>query len=281
MAVKIFTDSGSDFTPAEAGRLGIEIVPMYIFYGNERLRDGVDIDAATFNRRTAAGEPAKTEPASVEDFRVLFERSVSAGHDVVMITISKEISKANENARAAAAAFPGKVYVVDSKGASGLECLLAQRALEYAAAGEAAESIAKRIDPSATKNGIFFAVPDMSPLGRSGRIPKAIIALGSMLNVSLVLKMNEHGAVAPAGQSFSFDKTLDLMVEAIVRAIDRNPRARFAIAHVGSIDRANGLAASLERKLGHPPAELTIRDSGLTIAANLGHGAIGIYAIVP
>ena len=280
MAVKILTDSGADFTRDEAAQLGVEIVPVYLTYGAERLRDGIEIDSVTFHRRMSAGEVPDTDPASVEDYRSAYERALNAGNDVVIVTLSSVISKSYERAATAAADFSGKVHVVDSRGASGLECLLAQLALERAAAGDSAEAIAKRIDPANLKHGIFFAVPTMAALERSGRIPKAVIALGSMLNVSLLLKMNDAGAIAPAGQSFSFDKTLDLMVEAVVRTVDRNPQARFAVAHVDAGDTANMLSGLLEKKLGHPPIQLTVRGSALTIATHLGKGAIGIYAVV-
>jgi DegV family protein with EDD domain len=281
MAVKVLTDSGSDFTREEASRLGVEIVPVYIIFGSERLRDGVDIDTATFNRRTGAGESAATEPATIDDYKAAFQRATSDGNEVVMISLSSSISKSYERAHEAAAGFGGKVFVVDSKGASGLECLLVQLAVERAAAGDSAEEIATSIAPAALKHSVFFAVPDMKSLEHSGRLPKAIIALGSMLNVSLMLKMNDAGAIAPAGQSFSFDKTCDMMVEAAVRTMERSPKARFAIAHVEAEETAAKLARLLEEKLGHPPAQEAIRESALTIAAHLGKGAVGIFGIVP
>lgn len=280
MSVKIFTDSGADFTREDAAKLGIEIIPVYILFGQERLRDGIDIDRSTFHRRTDAGEHATTEPATMDDYRRAFAKAVDGGNDVVLMSMSSQISKSYEIAKEAAASFPGKVFVVDTLGASGLESLLAMLAVERAAAGDSAETIAKRVNPAAIKHGMFFAVPDVSSLGRSGRLPKAIVALGSMLNVSLVLKMNEQGAIAPAGQSFSFDKTCEIMVDAIVRSIDRSPNARIAISHTAAPETAKKLAVLLEEKLGHP-GQLIVAESTLTLAAHMGKGGIGIMAIVP
>ena len=56
MATVIVTDSGSDLPRDEAQRLGIEIVPVWIIFGEERFRDGIDIDRATFFSRMKAGE---------------------------------------------------------------------------------------------------------------------------------------------------------------------------------------------------------------------------------
>ena len=90
-----------------------------------------------------------------------------------------------------------------------------------------------------------------------------------MLNVSLVLKMNEQGAIGPAGQSFSFDKTVDIMVDAVVRSIERSPKARIAFGHIETPE----VLANARKSLVH--------EGSLTVAAHMGPGAIGIFAIVP
>jgi DegV family protein with EDD domain len=281
MSTVIVTDSGSDLTQDEAHRLGIELVPVWIIFGEERFRDGVDIDRATFFARMAKGEHPRTEPATPEQFRETFAKIVGAGNEAVLITLASQISKSFEIASEVAKEFDGKVAVVDSRGASGLETLLAMYALELAKAGASAAEVAKKIDPRGMKHAVYFAVPDVSMLARSGRLPKAVAALGSMLNVSLVLKMNEDGAIGPAGQSFSFDKTCEIMVDAVVRAIDRSPSARIAFGHIQAAQTAETLRKQLEAKLGHPPAQEIVHEGTLTIAAHMGPGAIGIFAIVP
>ena len=279
MSVAIVTDSGSDLTREEASRYGIEIVPVYVVFGNDRLRDGVEIDRASFFRRVESGEKPTTDPATVEDFTSVFDRLVASGRDVVAITLSSQISKSYEHVQSAASAYGEKVRVVDSRGASGLESLLAVYAAERAAAGDPAAEIARKL--SSLKTAAFFAVPDLSALGQSGRLPKAVVALGSMLNVSLVLKMNDQGAIAPAGQSRSFDKTCELMVESVVRAIERSPGAWIAISYGGDAKVAKDLTRLLESKLGHPPVKEMLHETTLTIAANLGNSGVGIFAIVP
>jgi DegV family protein with EDD domain len=281
MATVIVTDSGGDLTRDEAQRLGVEIVPVWIIFGEERFRDGIDIDRATFFSRMKAGENPRTEPPTRDQFREVFSKIVNAGNEAVVITLSSQISKAFEIASDAAKEFGSKVIVVDSRGASGLETLLAMYALELANAGASAADVAKKIDPAALKHTVYFAVPDVSMLARSGRLPKAVAALGSMLNVSLVLKMNDEGAIGPAGQSFSFDKTCEIMVDAVVRGIERSPSARIAFGHVQAADAAEGLRKQLEAKLGHPAAQEIVHEGTLTIAAHMGPGAIGIFAIVP
>jgi DegV family protein with EDD domain len=281
MGVTIITDSGSDLAASEASRAGIDIVPVYILADGQRLRDGVEADRDSVIAKIAAGSAVSTQPPEQEDFAQAFTRATASGNDVVMVTLSSHLSESNARASAAAAAFNGRVHVVDSRGASGMEALLVLYAAELAKSGVPAAEIARRVNPASVKAAQFFAVPDISILGRSGRLPKAIVALGSMLNVSLVLKVNDQGAIGPAGQSFSFEKTCEIMVEAVVRAIERSPNARIAFSHVRAGEVVAKLSRQLTERLGYPPAVEIVHEAPPTLVANIGTGAIGISAIVP
>jgi DegV family protein with EDD domain len=281
MGVTVVTDSGSDLSRAEATSLGIEIVPVSILLGEDRFRDGIDIDRATFFARVAAGEIPKTESPSQAQFQEVFARASGAGNDVVAIVLSSKISQSYANALAAAKEFGAHVHVVDSLGSAGAETLLALYALELAKKGTPLAEIAKRVDPKALKSAAYFAMHDVATLGRSGRLPAAVVALGSITNVRLVLKFNEEGVIVPAGQSFSFDKTCELMVEAVVRAVEHAPNVRVSFGHTQAEEGATALKKMFQAKLGHAPAQEYTREASLTIATHQGVGALGIYAIVP
>lgn len=281
MGVTIVTDTGSDLVGADATRLGIEVVPLWIVLGEDRYRDGVDIDRATFFRRVGAGEIPTTAPPTPEQCRDVFARVTGAGNDVVAIVLSSGISQTYANALAAAKEFGARVQVVDSLGSAGTETLLALYALELAKAGNSASEIAKRIDPKALRCATYFAMHDLATLGRSGRLPPAVVALGSITNVSLVLRYNEEGKIVPAGQSFSFEKTCELMVDAVVRAIGHAQSARVSFGHVQAAEQAETLKNMFQAKLGHAPAQQYTYEASLTIATHQGLGAVGIYAIVP
>ena len=281
MGVTIITDSGSDLAAGEASRAGIDVIPVYILADGKRMRDGVEADRDSVIERIRGGETVTTQPPDPDDFTQAFTRATSAGNDAVMITLSSHLSECHSRATTAAAAFNGRVRIIDSRGAGGLESLIVLYAAELAKNGASAAEITQRVDPAKLKGSQFFAVPDVSVLGRSGRLPKAVVALGSMLNVSLVLKVNDQGAIGPAGQSFSFEKTCEIMVEAVVRAVERSPNARIAFSHVRASEEVARLARLLAERLGHPPAVEIVHEAPPTLVANIGTGAIGISAIVP
>jgi fatty acid-binding protein DegV len=71
------------------------------------------------------------------------------------------------------------------------------------------------------------------------------------------------------------------MVEALVRTIEHSPRAWVAISHAGGGETAKSISEMIETKLGHAPRKEFVQETTLTIAANLGSGGVGIFAIVP
>lgn len=282
MATIIVTDTGSDLLPAEAKRYGIELVPLWLLFGNERFRDGFDIDRETFFRRLKAEkELPKTEPATAAEFDGVFKRLVGAGNDVVVLPLSSALSKTYENACTAASPYAGKVHVVDTKAGSGLLMLISIYAAELAAGGVSAVEVAVRSQRGRLRGQAYFVMPDVTFLGRTGRLPKAVVALGSMLNVSLILRMTETGEVGPAGQTRNFEKCQEMMVDIVMRNLGDAQKPRFSVTHAHAPEAAAALLARLKGKLPPGSPEPIMTEAAGTISANLGAGALGVCAIVP
>ena len=65
MTIKIVTDSTGDLPAGLAEKLGITVVPEYLRFGNELLRDRVDISEDEFYRRLIheSIHPSTTQPS--------------------------------------------------------------------------------------------------------------------------------------------------------------------------------------------------------------------------
>ena len=71
--VKIVTDSTSDLPKGVAAQLGITVVPLYIHFGEEVFKDGVDISSDYFYRRLTEGPILpKTSAPSPDTFKQLY-----------------------------------------------------------------------------------------------------------------------------------------------------------------------------------------------------------------
>jgi DegV family protein with EDD domain len=113
----LVTDSTSDLLADGAREMGVTVVPLTVRFGEEQLRDGVDIDATTFYRRltTAPTLPTTSQP-SPEQFAELYRSLlVSPADQVVSVHLPAQLSGTWQSARLAARDFDeGRVHVVDS-----------------------------------------------------------------------------------------------------------------------------------------------------------------------
>ena len=277
MGVVVITDSAADMSAAQAREFGVEVVPLWVVFGDERLRDGVDITREAFYRRFAESkELPHSEPLDAPGFEEVFRRHVESGDECVVPIVSSKLSKTYESARAAAARFPGKVHVVDTATLSGGQLLLAQVAGEMARAGSSAGSIAEALERGkATQRG-YQIMPDLAQLGRSGRLNKAIVALGTVLKVNPILQVRD-GVVETAAQTRTYDKAKELIVDIATRGISDVTKMRFAIGHTKAPDLAEEIAAAIRAKVVYPARSFVIYEVGPTVAVNVGTGAIAVF----
>ena len=91
--------------------------------------------------------------------------------------------------------------------------------------------------------------------------------------------MAEDGSIGLAAQSFSFEKSQELMIDAILRNLAGRTGVRLAVAHASAPDTARTLAKRVRERapnLGEPQ----VHEVGPTIAVHLGAGSVGVSAIV-
>jgi DegV family protein with EDD domain len=145
MSVRVVTDSGCDLPPDLCDKLGIEVVPLTIRFGDETLVDRKDLTPVEFwaKCKTMEGLPETAAP-SPGAFEEAYRRAKADGADgVVVVTLSRKMSATIEAADLAAAnvgsEFP--VRVVDSGNASLGEGMTALLAAQAAAAGKSVDEV--------------------------------------------------------------------------------------------------------------------------------------------
>lgn len=277
MGVTIVTDSTCDMNAAQAREHGIDVVPIWIIFGSERMRDGVDITRANFYARLAAAKDLpRTEAPEAAVFEAAFARAVESGNEVVAPVVSMGLSETFKNAAEAASKFGSKVRVWDSKTLSGGLFLQAMVAGDMAKAGAGAADIIATLEHGRGVQHGYLISPDLSYLGRSGRVNKAIVALGTMMKVSPVLQV-KNGAVESAAQARSWEKAQELLIDMAARNATDVTKTRFAVGHTHAPELAESISAALKAKLGLPPKSFTIYEGGPTVAVNGGPGSAAAF----
>src|SRR5437763_2657858 len=122
MAVGIVTDSTADIPQEKALALGITVVPLTVFFGEEAYLDGVELDNAGFYRKLQASKvsPRTSQPTPAA-FQEAYMKLISEGADAILsIHLSSKLSGTYQSACTGRDSLPDDVKripidVIDSQ----------------------------------------------------------------------------------------------------------------------------------------------------------------------
>ena len=215
--VKVVTDSSSDIPPEVAQELGITVIPLYLRFGNEVYRDGVDISADQFYAKLAHSRTLpKTSTSSPGDFAKIYNQLASETNTILSVHLSSRYSSALNAAIVAKDYAPEgcTVRVIDSKSVS-MGCgLVAIAAAREAKAGADLEQIMQTVNKVIWRTHIVGMISDINYLlgGRRLSLPGAHLLLGkigTVLRFKLVGEIYEAGKVRGIGMYLSEAKALE------------------------------------------------------------------------
>ena len=116
--VAVLTDSTADLSPEQAAGAGITVVPLYVRFGAEEHRAGVDLTTEQFWQKLLAdGAPIPSTAApSPGDFTKAFTAAFEAGADAIVCpTIGSKLSATLQSATLAAESMTGReIHVIDT-----------------------------------------------------------------------------------------------------------------------------------------------------------------------
>jgi DegV family protein with EDD domain len=278
MPVRIVTDSAADLPSEEAARLGVEVVPLSIRFGDREYTDGVDLSVSEFYEKLASSDVLpETAAPSPGAFETAYRRQAEAGADaVVCIDLSERLSATIQSARNAATAVADTldVRVVDSRSiTSGLGTQV-QVAAEAAAGGAGADEVVELVEDLARRTHVIGALDTLENLKKGGRIGGAQALLGSLLSIKPLVDIST-GEVAEAGRARTRRRALEWLRDQIFA---RPHVEHLCIAHGGASDVDDMLALLAPR---YPADQVRVGAIGATIGAHGGPRVMGLTWVDP
>jgi DegV family protein with EDD domain len=249
--VAVVTDSTA-YIPDEAlGGLDIPVIPLWLIWGDDRFRDGVDIDPGTFYRRLRERDtiPTTSQP-SVGEFIDFYRRVAEEMQTdtIVGAYISAKISGTVASAEAAAAQLPElNITVIDSLSTSmglGFVALAAARA---AASGEAVEEVVAAADAVRERLRVLFAVDTLEYLHKGGRIGGARRFLGTMLDIKPLLHLDD-GCVEPLCQVRTKRRVIAEMLDRAEESLHGKSMAEVAVIDVDNREESDTVAEEVKKR---------------------------------
>jgi DegV family protein with EDD domain len=275
--VAVVTDSTA-YIPDEAlGGLDIPVIPLWLIWGDDRYRDGVDIDPGAFYRRLRRRDtiPSTSQP-SVGEFVEFYRRVAEEnGTDTIVgAYISSKISGTVASADAAAAQIPElNITVIDSLSTSmGLGFLALAGARAANAGGSVGEIIAET-DSVRERLTVLFAVDTLEYLHKGGRIGGAKRFLGTMLNIKPLLHLDD-GCVEPLCQVRTKRRVIAEMLNTAEECLNGKPMAEVAVIDVDNRAERELVAQEVAKRFDVSTVYQT--SVSPVIGTHAGPGTVGI-----
>lgn len=275
MSVKVIGITSSGLDPEDAQQLGITIAPLRVNFGNETLRDGVDISKDEFLRRLAASKifPTTSQPP-VGDFLELYEKLRAEGDEVLCVVLSNKLSGTWLSANSAKQQFADEhVVVFDTLNVAGGEAIQLVEAARLAAAGRNLMEIVERLETMRDHVRLYFVLDTLEYLAKGGRVGNAQAFIGSLLQMKPILEI-KNGLVEGAERVRTKGKAHARLRAIVDEAMHGKSRAQMMVLYTANKSPALELADELKRK--YRLADCPIHSMSPAVAAHAGPGALGV-----
>ncbi len=187
--LRVVVDSGSSIKQEEKELYQVDILPIHVQLGEREYLDGVNLDIDAFYEELMKLEQfPKTSLPSLTDAQELVEGYTEKGDDVLIITISSEISGTFQ---AMKLMFEDneKVVVFDSRMAVGGIRFLAQEARKYE--NEPMDVIVEKLNQLIPRI-VIAAIPEtLDYLLAGGRLSKTAWMVGKLLSIKPVIGFHD------------------------------------------------------------------------------------------
>jgi len=275
--VKIITDSTNDLTRGILDNYGTTIVPLFVDFGEESYKDGVDLTPERlFELAEEKNILPKTAAPSPYDFAGYYRQYLDSGYDIVVITISSKISATYQNALLAAEEFPkDRIWVTDSLNLSTGIGLLVMLAGEYAREGLSAGEIAAKIQDIIPRVRVSFIVDTLEYLYKGGRCNSLQNMVGSVLKIRPVIGVADGRIIVQDKVRGDKKKALHKILDRISQTKEKIDFSRVFITYsLGGEEEAAYLKDCLQKAV--PAEEILLTQAGCVISSHCGQKTIGI-----
>ena len=248
----IVLDSTSDFVDARDRHANMRLVPLYVLFDGESLRDHVDICPEQFYERLAAAKtlPTTSQPTPA-DFLACYEELAAAGFERIWsLHLTSKLSGTYESRRVppGSSAANGSGSSTRRRRRSPSPCSPRRSTGGSRPAPRTRRSRARRAVQGT--NGVVFTVATLEYLQKGGRIGKAQALAGSLLNVKPILTV-EDGVIVPLGRVRGRQKALEEFAKLFAAETEDREGLRIAIAHANApewVDVLTDMAAKVRPK---------------------------------
>lgn len=275
--LKIVTDGSIDMPETWQKDYEIDIVPLWVQFGEESYLQGVEITPQNFYRMVQEKKIfPKTSLPSKDQVLAFYRKIAQKGDSILSIHLTNTLSGTFDIFQMAAADLAGEipVFAYDSGSGSATLGFMCRQARLLDRQGASISEILACLDAIRKQIMIMFTVDNLEFARLSGRVNALQSALSSVLNIKPIIVL-KNGLLVMAEKVWTRQRALERILEAAHERLD-GKKVMMAIVHAADPEMAHRLVAKAREKFNLQ--ELIVADLSIPVAAHLGPGAIGIIA---
>ena len=279
MAIKIVTDSSCDLGINFIEENNIELIPLLLNLDGETLKDdlGKSLGYREFYEKLRAGSMPSTSQINIYTFEEKFKELLDKGYEILYIGLSSALSGTFNSANMARNNIleenqNAKIAVVDSISVSMGLGMLIKKAYEMINEGKMLEEIVQWIEENKSKVIHAILVDDLKHLKRGGRLSASSAAVGSILNIKPLLKLNNSGAVEAAEKVKGKKKALKRLASIVKEKAINIENEILYIMHGDALEEAQYLKEIILQELNFK--DVKVEYIGTVIGTHGGPGTI-------
>lgn len=281
-SILVATDSHSGISPEAGKELGVRVLPMPFYFGEECYYEEVSLTRQRFFERLNAGETVSTSQPSPEAVMEFWREGLKEYDSILYVPMSSGLSGSCHTAMALATdeEFEGKVFVVDNGRVSTPLVRSLMDALEMVEEGLSAERIKEVLEAEKEKMSIYIAVETLEFLQRGGRISATTAALGTMLNIKPILKLGVS-VLETYKKSRGMKKAKKEMLEALKQDMETEFKEYYDRGEVYLLAATSANEEATQEwveeiKAYFPGMEVLAGNLSLGICCHTGEGGLGV-----
>ncbi len=281
--IKYIVDSTSDLPKEYAKEHDVTVLGMPIIFEDGTIaRDWTEMSHDEFYKKLAESNkiPSTSQPPLGEVEQMM--RDGLKEHDaVIYITLSSKGSGTYQSANIAKANVledipDAKIEVIDSMAYSLFIGLMLDEAMKLQKEGKTLEEIVEGAKACRCHTEVLVVVDTLKYLEKGGRINKASLIAGTLLDLKPVLSV--CNGVMESIDKFRGSKTIISKMIKKIKASDIDlSDPRFCIVHSQAPEKAKALWEAVRAEFGEDKELVMSAQIGATVGTHIGPGTLAIF----
>lgn len=274
--IAIVTDSIADLSPEFILSEQIHILPMNILVGEQNYLDKLTINPQIIHEKNNLNVKMTTSQPSLQTVDALFSFLEEKYEHVIVITVSSQLSGTYQLI-AQRIKSESWIHLIDSKLNSVAQGLLVKRAAQLVEKNLSVERIVQEIEELIERIFIYVAVEDLTPMIRSGRIPKLIGEIAQKFDLYPIVSLDQEGRGKLIGVSFGRKQSMTKILKKVTALVKQEKVEELAVTHVLEDENVLWWKEALAKKMWK---YFEVTEGSAVIAISAGAGSVAIAGIL-